>query len=233
LKDYGSRRITKRDKRDYLAALLAWSAYNDAMRLAIAPIIYALIVETGKTATGDLSLDPSMFNPTTPDVMNYYQQRAQKIAEDVNAETEKQLRATISEAIDNDETDIELQARIETVMGAALTYRADRIARTEVTRAQGFADVGAWRQSGVVSGKEWYAILDERSCSFCLSLDGIIVSLNSDFLSLGDVLTVDGKSLNISYDDVGTPPAHSQCRCRILPISVPIDSLGDASILGE
>ncbi|WP_427007186.1 minor capsid protein [Pseudarthrobacter sp. H2] len=193
------------------------------MRLAIAPIIYALIVETGKTATGDLNLDPSMFNPTTPGVLNYYQQRSQKIAEDVNAETEKQLRATISQGIDNDETDIELQARIETVMGSALTYRADRIARTEVTRAQGFADVEAWSQSGVVHGKEWYAILDERTCPWCNSLDGTIVELDTDYLSLGDVLTVDGKSLNISYDNVPTPPAHVSCRCRILPVTVPVD----------
>ncbi|GAP57980.1 hypothetical protein AHiyo1_09420 [Arthrobacter sp. Hiyo1] len=146
------------------------------MRLAIAPIIYALIVETGKDATEDLNLDPSMFNPTTPDVMNYYQQRSQKIAEDVNAETEKQLRATLSQGVDNDESDDQLQARVEIVMGAALTYRADRIARTEVTRAQGFADVEAWQQSGIVTGKEWYTVNDEKTCPNCRALDGRIIS---------------------------------------------------------
>ena len=31
--------------------------------------------------------------------------------------------------------------------------RADRTARTEVSRAQGFADVEAWTRSGILSGK--------------------------------------------------------------------------------
>ncbi|RAN78008.1 hypothetical protein B5P43_18425 [Bacillus sp. SRB_336] len=221
-KAYGTRRVTKADKKDYLAALLTWAAYDAAMAASIAPILYSLIVETGKTATGDLNLDPSMFNGTTPEVLAYYQDRANRIATDVDAETEKQLRATLGQGIDNNESDDELQARIEIVMGAALTYRADRIARTEVTRAQGFADVEAWTQSGIVYGKEWYAILDERTCPWCNSLDGTIVSLDSDFLSLGDVLTVDGKSLNISYDDVGEPPAHVMCRCRLLDVTVPL-----------
>ncbi|MEA9985646.1 hypothetical protein [Subtercola sp. RTI3] len=178
------------------------------MRLAIAPIIYALIVETGKGATGDLNLDPSMFNPTTPDVMNYYQQRSQKIAEDVNAETEKQLRATVSEGIDSNEDDDQLQARIEIVMGAALTYRADRIARTEVTRAQGFADVAAWTQSGTVTGKEWYCRKSERSCVYCVSLDGTIIALDADFYKEGDTLTVGTHSMTFSYGSIPTCPAH-------------------------
>lgn len=221
-KAYGTRRITKADKKDYLAALAVWAAYDAAMAAAIAPILYALIVETGKTATGDLNLDPSMFNGTTADVLAYYQDRANKIATDVNAETEKQLRATLGQGIDNNESDDELQARIEVVMGAALTYRADRIARTEVTRAQGFADVEAWSQSGIVTGKEFYCVRDERTCAFCLRMDGTIVSLDSDFLSLGDVLTVGGKGLNISYDDIAAPPLHANCRCRLLPVTIPI-----------
>ena len=227
LKSYGISKVTKADKKDYLAALLVWAAYDTAMAAVIAPIIYALIVETGKTAMGDLNFDPSMFNGTTASVLAYYQDRANKIATDVDAETEKQLRATLGQGIDNNESDEELQARIEIVMGAALTYRADRIARTEVARAQGFADIQAWRQSGVVTGQQYYCIIDERTCIFCLSMDGKIISLDENYFNQGDSLTVDGKTMNFSYDDVETPPLHISCRCQSLPITLSAADLGE------
>lgn len=39
-------------------------------------------------------------------------------------------------------------------MGNASTYRAARIAWTEVSRAQGFGDITAWSQGRVVRGKK-------------------------------------------------------------------------------
>jgi hypothetical protein len=39
---------TQKWKRDWLALLLSWAAYNDSMRKALAPIIYAIVVETGQ-----------------------------------------------------------------------------------------------------------------------------------------------------------------------------------------
>lgn len=219
LKAYTKRAVSQKDKRDYLAALLLWSTYNDTMRKALAPILYALVVETGQQATGDLGLDPSMFNATSLDVLNYSQNRASKIAEDVNAETEKQLRATLGQGMDQGESDDQLRARIELVMGAALTYRSDRITTTETTRAQGFADVAAWQQAGTVTGKEW-VVQSGNPCPFCQSMDGVIVSLDDNFYSLGDVVNVDGKTLNIDYDDIATPPIHPNCQCILEPIVV-------------
>ncbi|MGO4470344.1 phage minor head protein [Arthrobacter sp. M-10] len=230
LKAYGIGKVTKADKKDYLAALLVWAAYDAAMAAVIAPIIYALIVETGKTAISDLNLDPSMFNGTTAAVLAYYQDRSNKIATDVNAETEKQLRATLGQGIDNNESDDELQARIEVVMGAALTYRADRIARTEVARAQGFGDIQAWMQSGTVVGKEWYTVKDERVCFICNSLDGTIVALDANFFDKGDSVTISGSTITFSYDDVFTANAHVNCRCTLLDVDLPI---GDVGSLGD
>ena len=229
VKGYPNKKVTKADKRDYLAALVVWASYDKSMAAALAPIMFALIAETGKSAMQEVNLDPSMFNPTSSSILDYYKRRADRIATDVNAETEKQLRATLGQGIDAGESDEQLQARIEQVMGAALTYRAERIARTETTKAQGFADVQAWQQSGVVTGKEWYCVLDERTCPNCLALDGTIVQLDSDYYSLGDVVTNGGQTLNINYDDVGSPPLHVSCRCRLLPVTVPLDGSGDVS----
>lgn len=165
---------------------------------------------------------PSAFNAQDQPILDYNQQRSDKIATDVDAETEKQLRASLSEGIDGEEDDSELQARIELVMGAALTYRAARIARTEVTRAQGYGDIAAWTQMGTVTGKEWYTAQDEKVCPFCRELDGRIVSLDSNFYSLGDVIAADGKTMTVSYGDIASPPAHANCRCQLLDVLLPL-----------
>lgn len=212
---------SQKDKRDYLAALLLWSTYSDMMRKALAPILYALLIETGKDAMGQVNLDPSMFNTTALPILNYSQQQAQRIADDVDAETEKQLRASVGQGVDNNESDDELRARIELIFGAALTYRAARIAKTETTRAQGFADIEAWKQSGVVTGKEW-TVQSGNPCKYCDSMDGVIVSLDQNYFSLGDVLTVDGQSLNIDYDNIASPPVHVNCQCILLPITTAV-----------
>ena len=218
LHGYPERKPTKKEKKDYLGALLLFGIYTDLMRKALAPILYALLVETGKDAMGQVDLDPSQFNPTDVQVLNYSQHQAQKIATEVNDETEKQLRASLGQGIDDGEDDNHLQARIEEVFGAALTYRAHRITRTEVTRAQGFADIAAWKQSGRVSGKAWYTAEDEKVCAFCAHLDGVIVQLDSNYFSLGDVYEVDGQKLNINYEAVGSPPVHPNCRCYLQPV---------------
>lgn len=222
-KSYKAKGLSQADKRILLDGLLLWDQFDDSMRRAIAPILYSLIVETGKSAIADVGLDPSQFNSTAIGILNYNQQRSTKIAVDVNDETEKQLRATISQGLDAGEGVAELQARVEKVMGSALNMRADRISRTETTRAQGFGDVTAWEQSGVVYGKEWYCRLDERTCPWCLSLDGHIRALPDSFYKVGDVVEAGGKTLNVTYDDIHYAPLHTGCRCTEIPVLVPID----------
>lgn len=213
-------KATQQQKRDWLAALILWATYTGALSKALAPTLYALINETGQDAMRQVGQQPGQFDPTTAAVMSYYQARADKIAADVNAETEKQLRASLGQGVDDDESSDQMRARIELVFGAALTYRADRITTTETTRAQGWADVEAWKQAGNVTGKQWNTAADERVCPFCRSLDGTIISLDSNFLSLGDVLNVDGQSLSINYEDVGSPPEHANCRCTLDPVII-------------
>lgn len=219
--------MTQADKIAYLNAMVDWAEYDDTMRRALQPILFALINETGKSAIAEVGLDPSQFNPTALNVLNYNQERASKIATDVNDETEKQLRASISEGLDDGEGLDELAARVEDVMGSAATFRADRIARTETTRAQGFADAEAWGQSGVVEAKEYYCIIDEKTCPFCLSLDGMVIALEDNFYSLGDKIVAGRRSMNVSYDDLPWPPIHPSCRCIMVPIMIPVSNFAE------
>lgn len=205
-------------RKDWLQDLLDWIEANESLAAAIKPIIQTVLISTGRSAITEAGRDPSQFDPFTPAIREYFASRPTKIAEDVNEETAKQLRASLSQGVQAGESTYQLRARVEAVFGSASTMRADRIARTEVSRAQGFADIQAWTQSGVVVGKEWFTAEDERVCPFCNALDGKVTALDENYFDKGDTLDVGGKTLKLDYDDVPSAPLHVKCRCVLLPV---------------
>jgi len=167
------------------------------------------------------------FDPYKKNIQNWFDRKANKVGGDVNKETEKQLRTTLADGIKLNESTYELRARVENTLGYASTRRADNIARTESARAQTYADLQAWQQSGVVEGKQWYTAQDERVCPYCESMDGTQVDLKVSYFKKGDSLDVDYTTnagnattgtLNFSYDDVEGAPLHGSCRCVLIPI---------------
>jgi len=77
--------------------------------------------------------------------------------------------------------------------------RSAMIARTELAAAQVAGNVAAWKDSGVVAGKEW--LTTEAPCPLCEPLNGEEVGLEESF-SAG----VDG------------PPLHPNCECTVLAV---------------
>ena len=149
-------KASKQDKKEKLDELIAWTLANLSLSDAMQPILYALMIETGQDAAQQIGLDPSQFNPLDPAIVKSARAQADKAAGTIDQETDKQLRATLSEGIDSEESTDELLARIEGVFGSALTLRTARIATSEAYRAMGNADVATWFASGTVTGKEWY-----------------------------------------------------------------------------
>lgn len=215
--------------KDYITDLLNWDQMDEAMRAVLAPLVYNIIIEAGRDAMQFVDMTPSEFDSLSVAVRRYQSERSTKIAVDVNDETEKQLRAALTEGITANESTFELRARIENIMGNASTMRAERIARTEVARAQSFGDIEAWSQSGRVQGKEWYTALDERVCKWCGPMHGRVIELQQNFFDKGDVQYEDGTNrngdartfaYNHDYDDVAGAPLHPNCRCTLLPVRV-------------
>lgn len=208
-------------KKDWLNDVVEWSAFDDELARALAPVMLAVINETGKLAMEQVALDPSLFNTFNQAIQDYYNSRSTKVSKSVNDETEKQLRAELAEGIRSGETSYELRARVEKVFGFAATVRADRIARTEVTTAQSFADIEAWDQSGVVEAKEWFVAGDERVCRLCRPMNGKIIGLRDNYFNKGDVYVGDeGQSINLDYSDIQGPSLHNNCRCVLLPVLI-------------
>ena len=205
-------------KKDWLDDLLDWGEADTAFAESIKPVIQAVLIETGRSAMQEIGKQPSLYDPFTPALREYFANRSLKIAADVNDETAKQLRAALSQGVLAGESTYQLRARVEAIFGSASTMRADRIARTEVARAQGFADIQAWTQSGVVSAKEFYTARDDRVCPGCSSLDGKVYGLTQNIFDKGDTLTVGDYRLKLDYDDVPSAPIHVGCRCVLLPV---------------
>jgi hypothetical protein len=151
-----------------------------------------------------------------------------KTAKTITKTAYVRVRSSLADGIKHGESISELKDRVIKEYQGLEVYQADNIARTEVTRATNFAAVDAFRQSGVVEGKEWIVVHDDRLCGYCAAMetlykDKLIQKLDANFFNKGDVIeeidieTGDktGKSVVIDYDDVNGPPLHCRCRCQL------------------
>ena len=92
-----------------------------------------------------------------------------------------QLRQEFMKAIEANETIPEVYARVDKVYDFAEKYRAERIARTEVTGAANKGTLEAYGQSGLVKAKRWLTAMDERVRPEHQALDGEQQDLNDPF----------------------------------------------------
>lgn len=116
-------------RKDWLSDLLDWASADESFADAIKGVIQTVLMTTGRDAMADIGVDPNQYDPFTPALREYFTDRPLKIARDVNDETEKQLRASLSQGVLAGESTYELRARVEAVMGSASTMRADSTLR--------------------------------------------------------------------------------------------------------
>jgi SPP1 gp7 family putative phage head morphogenesis protein len=165
----------------------------------------------------------SGFDYENPLVTAFLMKRNRKVSKGIDNETDKQIRASLAEGLAAGESIEELTARIETIYGAAASFRAERIARTETIRANNFASEEAWRQSEVVEAKEWFTAKDERVCEFCGPMNGRIVNLGEKYFDKGtEYEGSDGGKLKLDFEAIETPPLHGNCRCTLLPVLIEV-----------
>ena len=80
----------------------------------------------------------------------------------------------------------------------------------------------SYKQAGI-EYKQWYTAQDGLVCGFCQEMHNKIVGVSENYWALGDTMNVDVPdekpiSMTFSYEDVGEPPLHPNCRCTILPV---------------
>ncbi len=162
------------------------------------------------------------FNIDDPLVQEFLDDYTFKFAQGINDTTEDLLRGAMKTGMSSGLGMDGIAKLISDVYDGFKGYRSMLIARTETIRASNAAAVMAYQQSGVVEGKEWLVTKDDRLCPICRAIGAKSKKLNENFFDLGDKLTVgegDNKiTMKFDYEDVGSPPAHPNCRCTILPL---------------
>lgn len=135
-----------------------------------------------------------------------------KIAENVTKFTQSMLdtdRDTLvkilTDGLASGQSVPEIRTAIQADFDNITKSQAQRITRTEVLRASNQASLDAYKQSGVVEGKQW---LTAGADDECADYEGDIVALDDNFYGY-----------DTEFQD-GDPPLHPNCRCVILPVLI-------------
>ncbi len=227
-KAVGKRKVKEAKKEmnnlfDKAASATAWAT-------ALGPVYSNLSLKAGNDAL-DLVNDPQKFGyeaeaPETPftydantaPIKQYFTERAGTVSQGIDAETDKQLRATLTEGLNAGESLQELSDRVEGIYNAAAGYRAMRIARTETQSALHFASGQAWEQSGVVENYIWLTAADP--CKLLCAFVANTVAKKPDGFKVPG----------------GGVPCHPNDRCEVVPYTVSgvkaLDNVDVAEIAG-
>lgn len=149
-------------------------------------------------------------------VQEYLRDRVNRMVEGVNEQTITELSESIAQGIKDGENLSKLRKRVRDIYENATKVRAERIARTESIAASNEGALEAYRQSPLVTGKEWSA--NFGACPICQSLDGKIVEIEKNFADKGATLESGDSKFVVSYEHLVHPPLHPNCRCALLPV---------------
>jgi HK97 family phage portal protein len=174
--------------------------FDDEVGLAISfitPYLEEFISDAGNGALDLLGISKPL--SMTERMKKVIDKKAKFYAKTTTKTTFDKLKDTLSIGAEEDETINELTERVKVVFDELSTSRAELIARTEATTANNDGLLEAYRQSGVATGKEWIAVLDNRTRPEHEMLNGEIVGLEENF------------SNGLPY------PQEFNCRCVIGP----------------
>ena len=180
------------------------------------PLLKEILISQGAEAM--LTVKPDQVYSLLDLARKYLNQKPTKLAKSITETAYNRVRGSLAEGIKSGEGIIELRARVVEQYKSLEIYQAEAIARTEVTRATNFAAIDAFKQSGVVEGKEWIVTPDDRLCEYCASMEGknSTLKLDDNYFKVGELVTgVDGGTMMIDFDDVESPPLHVNCRCQL------------------
>jgi Phage Mu protein F like protein/Acetyltransferase (GNAT) family len=188
--------------------------YNDPMASAMTPLISAYWDEAGKETRARLGLDPDAWEVHDPHLHEVIQSSTLKFCDSTNATTDKELGEALEQLreefhqglVSAGETIPELTSRVKGIFSRLSDYGAERIARTEASRAVHAASLISAKESGVVAGKKW--LVSANSCDKC---HAIAEEANKHGIGLDDDFAHEGS--NAGYARIPNPPLHPHCRC--------------------
>lgn len=141
-----------------------------------------------------------------------------RLANAVTQTYDLRIRNIVQSGIREGETLAEVSQRVRTLIPHEAPYAADRIARTETSRALNAGKDLSYQESKVVTGKRW--LLSGNPCKVCRAI-------HSQFgtAKVGEPFVKKGTSVGgvvLDYGDIEGGDAHPNCSCGVSAIiSVP------------
>ncbi len=157
-----------------------------------------------------------------PEVQAFISEYSFKFADKIGATTKEGLRGLVGQAQVEGWSINKLRDELGGIYRGWDKTRAEMIARTETIRSSNAGAVMSYRQAGI-EYKQWFTAQDGKVCGFCQEMHGKIVGVSENYWAMGDTMDVDVPDENpitmtFTYEDVGEPPLHPNCRCTILPV---------------
>jgi len=194
----------------------ALADYAGPMSSAMTPLLSAYWDEAGKSTRARLGLDPDDWRVVDPNTHRMIEEQAIALCDSTLATTDLDVQTAYAElrreliagVVAEGEGIPELTKRVKAVFQDAETWRAERIARTEASRAVNAASLESAKQSGVVARKKW--LLSANSCDRCHEVADRVnaqggIPLDEPFAT--------GLSDKPAYATAQTAPLHPGCRC--------------------
>lgn len=174
------------------------------------PIMIKAAADEAGTLISELELDIG-FDEGDPQFTNWVNTKADDFSFQVNNTTITRLKDTLEEGVNSGEGLAKLTDRVNEEFKFAKTYRAERIARTEMNRASAKGRLDTLKKSRVIEGKEWSAALDERTRPSHIVTDGQEVKTN-EYFTLGSGVKTEGPGQSgVAAEDIN-------CRCLVTPV---------------
>ena len=150
------------------------------------------------------------FDITAPTVKSWISTRTKFWAEKVNSSSADTVLNLISKGRKEGQGPMEIAQKLREWRELQTTARSERVARTEMTVAQGEGSLQAFKQADV-PGKRWWASLDERTRD-THGVDGA----HGQVRKLSELFQVGSDSMD--GPGQGSDPAENiNCRCVVIP----------------
>jgi len=148
-----------------------------------------------------------------------------RLSGEVTQTMQEQVSQAISDGMVQGRTMGEITVEVATGLKDGSGVRAERIARTETSRAVQNGELEAWKAMGV---ERWKWELSANACPLCVALSekandtgGTVVG--KSVAGVGELIELpDGKTHTVTYADIDTALGHPNCRCRMIAVLDPV-----------
>lgn len=175
-------------------------------------VLVTVLEDFGKATATDLggqpkSLEPSeikwTFDPFSETSKQWITQHGASLIKTIQATNITDVRNVILKGKQDNLLMPQIGQNIKKFYGDQSSFKAMRVARTEVSAAAGFGQREAANQSGVAKGKKWMTSRDDRVRDRHVAIDGEERQMNERY----------SNGLMYPGDPDGDPSESIQCRC--------------------